>query len=220
MRDAASQCVCWTVRLTAAIHALFFTFMLVLFSSPPCSHHCPYLGTCIGRRSYRSFYLFVVTAALSCVLVITACIIHLVTKTVDFRNATSPPTSVTSALKSTLTDGGTAVQLAIIPFCFLAFLFTGGLTVFHLWLMWRNVTTAESFKRTWAATGNPFPDRGLRSIWGLLCTSKPPSKIKETYDETAALAARDAADAVTAATAASVAAAAAAVAAGDLRGEE
>lgn len=183
-------------------------------------HHCPYLGTCIGRRSYRSFYLFVVTAALSCVLVITACIIHLVTKTVDFRNATSPPTSVTSALKSTLTDGGTAVQLAIIPFCFLAFLFTGGLTVFHLWLMWRNVTTAESFKRTWAATGNPFPDRGLRSIWGLLCTSKPPSKIKETYDETAALAARDAADAVTAATAASVAAAAAAVAAGDLRGEE
>jgi len=57
-------------------------------------------------------------------------------------------------------------------------------------------------------------------MWALLCTSKPPSQIKESYDETAAAAARDAADAVSAATAASVAAAAAAVAAGDLRGEE
>jgi len=152
--------------------------------------------------------------------VITACIIHLVTKTVDFRNATRPVTSATSALKSTLTDGATAVQLAIIPFCFLAFLFTGGLTFFHLWLMWRNVTTAESFKRTWTVTGNPFSERGPRSMWALLCTSKPPSQIKESYDETAAAAARDAADAVSAATAASVAAAAAAVAAGDLRGEE
>lgn len=219
---SVSACLCLASRLTLSVVELPFLFLdSVCFVGPSLrSHHCPYLGTCIGRRSYRSFYLFVVSGALASIVVITACVIHLVTKTVDFRNATMPPTSVTSALKSTLTDGATAVQLAIIPFCFLALLFTGGLTVFHLWLMWRNVTTAESFKRTWTATGNPFPDRGLWSMWALLCTSKPPSKIKETYDETAAAAARDAADAVTAATAASVAAAAAAVAAGDLRGEE
>lgn len=39
-------------------------------------HHCPWLGTCIGKRNYKYFIIFVTLVAILVVKVVVVCMFH------------------------------------------------------------------------------------------------------------------------------------------------
>lgn len=139
-------------------------------------HHCPWLGNDIGKRNYRTFFLFVVMCSLGSMLFIGSAVWHLILKSRGTGMKTSGEAFV-DALRSP-----SAVNLFLIVYLLLALIFCGGLSVFHIYLMSRNITTAESFKRTWLGGKSPFYGRGLTVIKEMLFSKKIPSKIKVGYE--------------------------------------
>lgn len=107
-------------------------------------------------------------------------IVHLVLKTRHFQDKND--SGVSEALKDTLSDGPTAANFVIILVALLGFAFTGGLTGFHIYLMWNNVTTAESFKKSFRNASCEADDlRGLRAVAHILSQKRPPSRITSGY---------------------------------------
>jgi len=112
-------------------------------------HHCPWVGTCIARRNYRFFLLFVSTTFVHAVYVFIFSVVHL-TMAADKHK---------DGLLGAMTDEwGTMVGLVV---GFTALLPVGGLTAYHLYLVSINQTTNEEVNDVYKRTQNPF-NRGQR----------------------------------------------------------
>lgn len=144
-------------------------------------HHCPWLGNDIGIRNYKTYFCFVVFATISEALGISSSVLTLYLTT-DYFRSEFPQQNHGLAIQRALKNGGTSINIAIIVVCFLAFLFTGFLSIFHLHLMIENKTTSECWKHN-DRNGSSIVDdyRGLRAIFMILGTSRPASAIREGY---------------------------------------
>ncbi|KAK9080567.1 hypothetical protein SSX86_000325 [Deinandra increscens subsp. villosa] len=127
-------------------------------------HHCPWVGQCIGRRNYRFFFMFVSSATLLCVYVLSFCWVYVI------RIMHSENTSVWGALIKT------PASIVLIIYTFLSVWFVGGLTVFHLYLISTNQSTYENFRYRYDRSENPY-NRGIfGNFKEVFWTSIPPSK--------------------------------------------
>jgi palmitoyltransferase ZDHHC9/14/18 len=95
-------------------------------------HHCPWVGTCIGRRNYQPYLAFIFSASLGCILYIAFSI----TRLVHLANETN-------FVHSLRTEWAAAI---IVIHCSLALLFVGALSGFHTYLVATNQTTYEYFR--------------------------------------------------------------------------
>lgn len=123
-------------------HYLFFQLSLMLMSLIENEdHHCVWLNNCIGRRNYRSFFIFINTASILCLYTLICSIVHVV----SLYLVSSSELNFLNAIQQA------PVSFALIILCFLLIWSVGGLTGYHCYLALNGVTTHEqvrlSYKR-------------------------------------------------------------------------
>ncbi|KAI9301046.1 DHHC palmitoyltransferase-domain-containing protein [Cunninghamella echinulata] len=98
-------------------------------------HHCIWLNNCIGRRNYRSFFTFIVTASILCIYVFSFSLVQLVSLYLN---------SGTNSFQAILSE--TPISLLLTILCFLLAIPVVSLTGYHCFLTMRGVTTHEQLR--------------------------------------------------------------------------
>ncbi|KAI9025200.1 DHHC palmitoyltransferase-domain-containing protein [Phycomyces nitens] len=138
-------------------------------------HHCIWLNNCIGKRNYRPFFTFIVTATLLCLLVIVFSIVHLLLIVREHSGDVTFDVVFHAAPVSFV--------LAIV--CFLLLWMVGGLTFYHCSLIFKGVTTHEQLRASIinskypGISANPF-NKGSpgQNMIHVLCRPQPKSYLR------------------------------------------
>lgn len=121
-------------------------------------HHCPWLGTCVGKRNYKYFITFLWAVFLMVIYSIVFCSIHVSYDLSEDKSNSFTGRQIFSIIIVTLTS---ALGL------FVFFLFG-----YHQYLLCRNETTNENLKHSYAKLGNPFQRGCLDNLRRLFSRNK------------------------------------------------
>ncbi|KAJ8568521.1 hypothetical protein K7X08_028054 [Anisodus acutangulus] len=128
-------------------------------------HHCPWTGQCIGLRNYRLYVLLLVMATLYFVYIFAfSC------QKIQQKNDGNG-----MGLIDLVRDCPETLALAC--FSFVAALFVGGLTCYHMYLIATNQTGYENFRQLYGGTKNPFDKGVVNNIKEVLFSPWTPSRI-------------------------------------------
>ena len=116
----------------------------------------------MGRRNYRTFFLFIVSTTVLCCWVVATCIVQL------WKAAGEEDGDWASAI------GRYPASLVLVIYCFAVVWFVGGLSCLHLWLIAKNMTTYEHFRHRYSNTGNPYSRGWGANFVETLCAKTPP----------------------------------------------
>lgn len=148
-----------TVNIAGTLHRLKYCEECCLYRPPRCSHcrvcdccverfdhHCPWLGTCVGRRNYRYFLCFLAGTSVLLVVVFVVAAAAIAAEAGGDSSAPSATTIVSWIL-------AVAAPVALV--------FVLSLGGFHAYLVATQQTTKEFSKREWRDQGfNPFRSTG------------------------------------------------------------
>jgi len=111
-------------------------------------HHCPWLGTCVGKRNYKYFIVFISLVAVLVIEGIIVTFIHILDAEFNSVSAT--------VLEDASFSTKQIISIVVLSVtCFLG-LFVFWLLGYHQYLLCRNETTNENLKGSYSKLGNPF----------------------------------------------------------------
>jgi hypothetical protein len=117
-------------------------------------HHCPWIGTCVGKRNYPYFFIFLILLNLFQVYTAAVCIAHIVIKVLDIKNNII---SDTKKKKDSILVGSVIMSLYLIIYVLLTMIFTTGLLFYHIRIVKNDMTTKEELKKFFKNPfGNPY----------------------------------------------------------------
>ena len=125
-------------------------------------HHCPWIGVCVGKKSYFWFILYIFVKAVF-LWFIGSCCVYAVVKAAKFEISSSSNGFRIWLIVFFILIGLTALAFAV---------FVSLLLGFHLFLIYTNETTKEYLKKTnEGLPGNPFSASITRTL-KKFCTSR------------------------------------------------
>ncbi|KAM7185635.1 palmitoyltransferase ERF2 [Naviculisporaceae sp. PSN 640] len=130
-------------------------------------HHCVWINNCVGRRNYRQFFTFIVSATVGCLFILSSCLaqvlVYMNRQHVSFGEAISH----------------FPVPFALVFYSLLGMAYPLPLTVYHLFLIRRGETTREFLsgrKLPLAERYRPFTLGAFgRNLVAVLCRPRGPS---------------------------------------------
>jgi hypothetical protein len=139
-------------------------------------HHCPWIGTCVAKRNYRSFCTFVTLLALLIVDIFSFCIINMAELTAEFEDEGRSHADAFLAMLHRQCASFILVFIAFAAACFV-----WGLFGFHIYLTMAGQTTYEHFKHDYGR-GSPYSYGRCKNFLWLCCSSQSLSLIRATEE--------------------------------------
>ena len=119
-------------------------------------HHCPWIGTCVGKRNYPYFFIFLILLNLFQVFTAAVCIAHIVIKILDDKKH-EKFNFTTKKQKDSALVGDVIISLYLIIYVILTMIFTTGLLLYHIKIVKNDMTTKEELKKFFRNPfGNPY----------------------------------------------------------------
>mmetsp|Transcript_35849 Transcript_35849/g.82293 ORF Transcript_35849/g.82293 Transcript_35849/m.82293 type:complete len:391 (+) Transcript_35849:66-1238(+) len=134
-------------------------------------HHCPWIGNCIGKRNYRSFFGFLVTVAILNAFVFVTSTMHFSSTCrdlLDQDDSMSKGTAVWNALGDSFTTALLLLYSVAMGW------FTSGMVLYHSYLVYTNQTTYEAVKGAFDGRMNPYSRGAQENCQQSLCGSVRP----------------------------------------------
>jgi len=114
-------------------------------------HHCPWIGTCIGKKNYLTFNIFVNTVQFDCVFVTAYCVIFIA----KYINDLKKNYNINSGKSFEKSLKHEALTYIIGLYAFIALFFVAGLAWFHYYLIFIGKTTNEQLRNLYP-NGSPY----------------------------------------------------------------
>ena len=129
-------------------------------------HHCLWLGTCVGKRNYKYFYLLVFCLSISSIFQIIYSIYYIVFQIKKFKNKENYSLLLLLGLSA----------VALVDLLFLLF-FLGKLFFLHTYLIFKSMTFYEYIKKKFDKIPNinPFQKKILGTIDRIIFSFPPKS---------------------------------------------
>ena len=122
-------------------------------------HHCPWISNCVGKRNYRTFFIFINILWLNCLFIIITSISYIVRHREDLQKQ-NLVFSKNKALNETLKS--VPVSIPVIVFCIVAQAALSVLVGYHYKITLCNSTTNEEIKHTFLGyIRKPYIDSSL-----------------------------------------------------------